>query len=246
VLEPAQDVVPPDLGMELHRPRALAYAEALRHRPARKLDRARRDLEGIAVRVERLEAAGQRAEHGIGGAGVGELGLVEAAELPLDRSHVRAERVCQRLRPETDREHRCPVVDPATQRLVLLVQPRVLGLLTDVLVAAEHHYRVDVLRRRAVRAHVPEQELVAVLGEHLLEELRTCVRAVNDCEHAHRHAVGTFSSSSSLRNRSAPAGACATPFVWLLLLKYAYASSDWLESSRRGGTHSRSSRSSYR
>ena len=47
---------------------------------------------------------------------------------------------------------------------------------------------------------------------------------MGDGEHAH-HAVGTFSSSSSLRSSCAPAGACATPFVWLLLLKNAYASS---------------------
>src|SRR5207244_6813995 len=57
------------------------------------------------------------------------------------------------------------------------------------------------------------------------------------------HAVGTPSSSSSFRSRNAPAGACATPFVWLLLLKNAYASCARPESSRSGGIHSRSSSS---
>ena len=39
-----------------------------------------------------------------------------------------------------------------------------------------------------------------------------------------------------MRSRNAPAGACATPFVWLLLLKNAYASSASPASSRNAGT----------
>ena len=58
-----QHLVAADLRMELHRPRAAADAEGLRHRAARELDRARRHLEPVAVRVERLEPLRQHAEH---------------------------------------------------------------------------------------------------------------------------------------------------------------------------------------
>ena len=95
-----------------------------------------------------------------------------------------------------------------------------LELLADVLGAAEHEHGVEAGRRRALRANVPLDELVPVVGDHVAEELGAHGRPVDDGEHAH-HAVGTPSSSSSLRSRLAPAGACATPSVWLLLLKNA-------------------------
>ena len=129
-----------------------------------------------------------------------------------------------------------------TQRLVLLVQPGILDLLADVLLAAEDEHRVVALPwRRTLRADVPRQQLVARSDDHVAEELGLHQRAVRDREHD--HAVGTSSSSSSLRSSCAPAAACATPSVWLLLLKNAYASSAWFDSSRSGGVHSRSSSS---
>ncbi len=134
----------------------------------------------------------------------------------------------ERLRAEAHAEQRRASVDPAPQRVVLLVQPRMLDLFADVLVAAEHHHRVEVRRRRALRPDVPLDELVAVFGKNLGEELGACVVRVDDGEDP--HAVGMFSSSSSLRRSNAPAGACATPWVWLLLLKNAYASAACSES----------------
>ena len=95
-----------------------------------------------------------------------------------------------------------------------------LELLADVLIAAEHEDGVEAGRRRALRANVPDGELVPLVGDDVAEQLGLHGRPVRDGEHAH-HAVGTPSSSSSLRSRLAPAGAWATPSVWLLLLKNA-------------------------
>ena len=118
----------------------------------------------------------------------------------------------QRLGAEADAEQRRALVHPVVERLVLLVQPRVLHLVADVLVAAEHHDGVELARRRALQADVPLLQLVAVLGDHVGEELGPHERPVGDGEHAHQ-AVGIFSSSSSFRSSCAPAGAWATPFV---------------------------------
>src|SRR5829696_7853296 len=68
---------------------------------------------------------------------------------------------------------------------------------------------------------------------------------ITSCLERTGHAVGTDSASSSFRRSSAPAGAWATPFVSLLLLKKAYASSLCPDSSRSGSTHSASSSSVY-
>jgi hypothetical protein len=81
-----------------------------------------------------------------------------------------------------------------------------LELLADVLVAAEHHHRVGAVRRRALKADVPLDELVALLHYDVAEELGANGRPVCDREDAHQ-AVGIFSSSSSLRSNWAPAGA---------------------------------------
>src|SRR5581483_7837695 len=102
-------------------------------------------------------------------------------------------------------------------------------------------HRVGVERRRAGRRDVPLDELVPLLARDVSEQLGLHGRPVRHCENL--HAAGTPSSSSSLRSSCAPAGACATPFVWLLLLKNAYASSASSDRRRSGGTHSRSSSS---
>ena len=113
----------------------------------------------------------------------------------------------ERLATEADAEQGRAFGDPAPQGVVLLVQPGVLELVTDVLIAAEDDHGVELGRRRhAARADVPFDELVSVLDDHVGEHLRPDVRAVRDGEHAHQ-AVGTCSSSSSLRRSCAPAGA---------------------------------------
>ena len=126
----------------------------------------------------------------------------------------------ERLRAEADPEQRRLLLDPAEKRGVLVSQPRVSALLADVLVAAEHEHGVEAVRRCSLRADVPLDQLVAVLREDVGEDLGTDVRAMDDREDPHQ-AVGTDSSSSSLRSKAAPAVACATPSVWLLLLKNA-------------------------
>src|SRR5262249_41917404 len=147
-------------------------------------------------------------------------------------------------RAEADGEEGRPVVDPAPERRVLLVQPRMLELLADVLLAAEHDHRVDIRgRRRPPRDDVPLEELMAFVDDHVAEELGPAVRSVRDGGARHG-ALGTRSPSSGLRRSCAPGVACGTPCVWLLLLKNAYASSASFESSRNGPTPSRSSSSS--
>src|SRR5579862_8352576 len=116
-----------------------------------------------------------------------------------------------------------------------------LVLLADVLGAAEHEHRVVAVARRASHTDVPLHELVTALADHVAEQLGSHVGPVGDRDHP--HATGTCSSSSNLRSSWAPAAACATPFVWLLLLKNAYASSAPSARSRSGSTHSRSSSS---
>src|SRR4029079_13394455 len=99
-----------------------------------------------------------------------------------------------------------------------------------VLLAAEDEDRVVAVGgRRALAADVPRQLLMPLFGEDAAELLGLDERAVGDRERD--HAAGTSSSSSSLRSSCAPAAACATPSVWLLLLKNAYASSAWFDSS---------------
>ena len=61
----------------------------------------------------------------------------------------------QRLGAETDAEQRGSLAHPVVERLVLLVQPRVLNLVTHVLVAAEHHDGVERAWGRALQADVP-------------------------------------------------------------------------------------------
>src|SRR6478672_15555 len=243
VPEPAQDVVAADLRMELHRPGRPGKPERLRYRAACQLGCSSGERDREFVGVERLEPLRQDAEHGIARALRRQLGGEEAAERPSGRAHDAAHGVCERLRAEADAEEWRLVGDPGAQRVVLLVEPWVLDLLADVLVAAEDHHGVDVARRPPLTGDVPGQELVPVGLEHVAEELGPRVVAVYHGEDAHQ-AVGTPSCSSSFRRSCAPAGACATPCVWLLLLKNAYASSERFESSRRGGTHSRSSFSS--
>ena len=102
----------------------------------------------------------------------------------------------QRLGAETDAEQRRSLAHPVPERLVLLVQPRVLHLVAHVLVAAEDHDGVERARRRALQADVPLLQFVSVLGDHVGEELGPDERPMGDGEHAHQ----------------------ATPLVWLSTL----------------------------
>ena len=217
--------------------RADAWRPALRQQHARV-----RDLDGVGVLVVRAEPLRQDAEHRVTLA----LGVSTVSWKPTSAGSIRPTgqpSACASVwAPRQIPSTRLLVLDPAAERAVFLVQPRMLELLADVLGTAEHEHCVEAVGRCALVADVPLDELVAVLGDHVAEHLRPDGRPVDDREHAHQ-AFGTDSSSSSLRSRAAPAGACATPSVWLLLLKNAYASSAAPASSRSGSAHPRSSSS---
>src|SRR3954452_7561742 len=215
----------PYLRMELNATRVVADAKRLAHRPACELDGGGGHREPVALRVHRLEAPRQDAQDGVVDARRRQLGLVEARERSgSDAVDEGSEGVRERLRTQAHAEQRRALGDPAAERLVLLVQPRVLDLLAHVLLAAENEHGVVALSRRsALRADVPRQQVMPFAGDHVTEELGLDERPMRDREHD--HAAGTSCSSSSRRNSCAPAVACGTPWVWLLLLKNAYASS---------------------
>src|SRR5436305_3482306 len=110
--------------------------------------------------------------------------------------------------------------------------------------AAEDHVRVVRRGRRASAAERPLVQRVA----RLLEQLRPCLRRVDDRQDSH-----SAFTSSSLRSRNAPSAACEMRPSGLfgstddeLLLKNAYASFASPARSCRDGAHSSSSSSEYR
>ena len=226
----------PHLGMELHAACVRADAERLRHRAARELDGAVREREAVPVRVHRLEALRQDAEHGVVDARRRQLGLVEAGER-LGRHAVddAAERVRERLRAEADAEQRRARrrpsdAAPRTPRAARGTRPP--------------RRRSACRRRRAPRRSPPAAAHPAcgcpTAAARGPSSTITSPKS-SGCTSGPCVTVSTIMPSAPLPPRAACAAAarrpraCATPSVWLLLLKNAYASSAWFDSSRSGG-----------
>ena len=186
LLEPAEHLPAARLRVKLHRPGPLAHPEGLRAGlRGRKLDPAPRDLEGVVVADERLEALGQHAEHRVARTCLRQLNLDEPDLLLGQTVDVPAERVGERLGAETDREERELGVDEVAHHRVLVLEPRVVRLLAHVHVPAEHDHRVEVAVRRGVEADVPLDQLVPGLHGHVAEELRPDLGAVNHRQNTH-------------------------------------------------------------
>ena len=95
----------------------------------------------------------------------------------------------ERLGAEADREQRRPVGNPPPEELVLVVEPGMVVLLADVLVASEDENRVEVAHGLRGRADLPLDELVPFGGDHVAEGLRPNERPMIDGEHAHGRTV---------------------------------------------------------
>ena len=142
-------------------------------------------VEPVAVPDERLEPAGEDADHRVARALVGEPHLGEPGLLLGELRDAPPERVGERLRTEADREQGHLVGDPAAQELVLVLEPGMLVLLADVLVAAEHEHGVEVTCRLRGGTDLPLDELVTLGRDDVAEDLRPNERPVIDGEHAH-------------------------------------------------------------
>ena len=156
VRPPRERLVAAHLGMELHAPGELPRRNAWAtgpSAPAARADSGPRRRSAFRVVRARTAAAGRRApgrspprrQHG----------LVEADQRRLDppdrRSRTRARASGRRGRS------RAPALASTQrrERVVLVVQPRMLELLADVLGAPEHEHCVEAVGRRALRGGCP-------------------------------------------------------------------------------------------
>ena len=210
--------------MELHAPRRVRRSRnACGTGPSCEHDRAPAGhVEAVTVRVERLEAARQHAEHRVARALVGELGLVEAGQRRAERRdrgrRTRARASARRGRPRTAASRRRPRRRSASYSSCshgMLAAPR-----------RRSGRRRTRARRRSRRGGGPCVRMSHSMSSWPSSAITspkssgwTAGPWVTASTRITRS--GRFSSSSSLRSSSAPAGAWATPSVWLLLLKNA-------------------------
>ena len=189
--DPIPQAVASYLRVELERPRG-------RTRPKRlvaagvlgKQHRAARQLERVAVPLERLEAGGEPSEHGIVRRSRLEADFVPADLRARHPPNGSAKRLREQLSSEAHAEDRDAVGDQAPEEGVLVPEPPVVLVLVDVHGAPEHERRVELKGREpTLLCHVPLDELVTGFLNDVAEHSASAVGLVDHRKHAHEPSV---------------------------------------------------------
>jgi hypothetical protein len=161
--------------VELDTPGGVADSEGLEADAVpREGNAAGREVEGVAVPLERLETLGRCGEEGIAGGLGGQLDFVPADLLLHRRPHMRPRGLRDQLAAEADAEERQLCGQEPLDQVVLRAKPGMLVYLIDVHAAPEHEDGVEGLRRlgRGAANEVPFDQLAGTLPDSVRERPR--------------------------------------------------------------------------
>jgi hypothetical protein len=133
-----------------------------------------REVEGVAVPLERIEALRRGGEEGIAGGLGGQLDFVPADLLLSRRPHMCPRGLRDQLPAEADAEERRLRGEETLDQIILFAKPGMLVFLVDVHAAPEHEDGVEVFGRlgRGAADDVPFEQVAATLPDGVCERAR--------------------------------------------------------------------------